>query len=138
MAPRWIHEFFDILTFGRSYWRVHREEDEASKYLGVEHRKVKHEFYQMFKHCNSNVFVRRIPELLPGLKDKKGGIRLIHSLIDKVWDELSLGQRMGSASVFKRLILEGQVKCGPGYMRDWLKLRDYVRNKSIEELLRVC
>ena len=135
MAPRWIHESFDILAFGRSYWWVHKEEDKASKYLGVEHRKVKHEFYQMFKHHNSNVFLSGIPELLPTLKDKKGGIRLIHSLVDKVWDELSLDQRMGSASVFKRLILEGHVKCGPGYMRDCLRLRDYVRNKTIEELL---
>ena len=135
MAPRWIHEFFDILTFGRSYWRVHREEDEASKYLGVEHRKVKHEFYQMFKHCDSNVFLRRIPELLPALKDREGGIKLIHSLIDKVWDELSLEQRRESASVFKRLILEGQVKCESSYMKDCQKLREYVANKTIEELL---
>lgn len=135
MAPRWIHEFFDMLTFGRSYWWVHREEDEASKYLGVEHRKVKHEFYQMFKHYESNVFLRRIPELLPALKNKKGGIKLIHSLIDKVWDELSLEQRRGSVYVFKRLILEGQVKCGPSYMKDCQKLRNYVANKTIEELL---
>ena len=135
MAPRWIHELFDILTFGRSYWWVHKKEDEASKYLGVEHRKVEHEFYQTFRNSNSNVFLSRIPELLFTLRNEEEGVKLIHSLIDKVWDELSLEQRKGSVAVFRRLILEGKIECEPCHEENCQKLTNYVRDKTIRDLL---
>jgi hypothetical protein len=25
MTPRWINESYDLITFGRRYWRLHRQ-----------------------------------------------------------------------------------------------------------------
>jgi hypothetical protein len=27
MTPRWINESYDLITFGRRYWRLHRHKD---------------------------------------------------------------------------------------------------------------
>lgn len=135
MAPRWIHEFFDVLTFGRSYWRMHKRIDKAHETLRWEHRKVEHEYYQMFKHHNLNEFLRNIPQLSSSSKNIYAGVKLAHCLVDRMWDELSSEERKGWIWVFRHMILEGQVKCMSHYWEDCQKLRDYVRNKTIEELL---
>jgi len=135
MAPRWIHEFFDLLTFGRSYWQIHKKIDNWSKIYGVEHRKLEHEYYQMFKTCSLNEFLQSVPQLLYGLRNIEEGVKLTHCIVDKVWDELSLEQKKGSVYIFQRLILEGQVRCEPIYLEDSQKLGNYVKKKKIEELL---
>lgn len=135
MAPRWIHEFFDVLTFGRSYWRIHKKIDKWFEVYGVEHRKLEHEYYQMFKNHDLNEFLKSVPQLLHALKNIEEGVKLAHCVVDKVWDELSLEQKKGSIYIFQRLILEGQVRCEPLYWEDFQKLRDYIERKKMEELL---
>ena len=136
MAPRWIHEFFDILTFGRSYWRMHKKIDKAHENLGWEHRKVEHEYYEIFKHRSVSEFLANIPQLTNSAKNVYEGVKLAHCLVDRMWDELNQEERRGWAYVFRRMILEeDRVKCIPRYWEDCQKLRNHIKNKTVEELL---
>lgn len=135
MAPRWIHEFFDILTFGRSYWMMHKKIDKAYETLKWEHRKVEHEYYLMFKQRSVTEFLVNIPQLASSAKNVYEGVKLAHCLVDRMWDELSPEEREGWACVFHRMILEEQVKCMPRHWKDCQELMNYIRNKTIGELL---
>jgi len=46
---RWMHDSFDIICFGRSYWRLHQKIDEKAKELGIYHRIYGHAWYWKFK-----------------------------------------------------------------------------------------
>jgi len=46
---RWMHDSFDIICFGRSYWWLHREIDKKAKELGIHHRIYNHDWYWEFK-----------------------------------------------------------------------------------------
>jgi hypothetical protein len=135
MAPRWIHEFFDILTFGRSYWQIHKRIDQYPKTLGVKHRELEHPFYNMLKNHDSNDFLKSVPQLLSGLKSVEESVKLVHCIVDKVWDELSLEQRKRSVYVFQRLVLEGKANCKTPYLEDYQRLIGYLKKKTVEELL---
>lgn len=77
---RWMHDSFDIICFGRSYWGLHKKIDEKARELGIHHRIYDHDWYWEFKKKwdFENPFPIReldktIPEILQsipqGLKD---------------------------------------------------------------------
>lgn len=46
---RWMHDSFDIICFGRSYWWLHKKIDEKAKELSIYHRIYNHNWYWKFK-----------------------------------------------------------------------------------------
>jgi len=118
MPNGWVHAIVDFLAFGRSYFDLHREKDEASKKLGPRHREIKHEWYQKFgKFWN---FTEPFPDWLKKsiqlLKDQKGGniaeksmVSYSHDYWDRIWDDLSEPERRYRESFFIWILFNPEV-----------------------------
>ncbi len=157
MPPRWIHDAMDIIWCARSYWEIHKEKDAPSQILGYKHRKVKHEYYQKFKDVEE--FIENLSNL--DIKTEEEGVKVTHDLLDKMWDSSSKEEREWLAGFFLFIILnpdvlwewagvnpkkgiskfydpkEKKIKIehNTQLKKDYLQLRAYVENKTVEELL---
>ena len=121
MPQGWIHEFFDLVILGRSYPKIHHCKDASWKKLGVHHRAINHEWYNLFgdEWDFQNVYPSTLKSFLEAMQKKHGEkaeehqVWVAHDVFDRVWERLNLGQRKKWASVFRNLILD------PSYLREW-------------------
>ncbi|MGA3325783.1 MAG: hypothetical protein ABSF45_15025 [Terriglobia bacterium] len=114
MAAGWVHQTIDLVAYGRTYARVHREKDAASQITpGARHRAVGHEWYQGFGRDWD--FTEPYPQAAKDLIERIGEIHGpdmaeehmssdSHDLIDRTWDGLSREERLGAEGYFASLV----------------------------------
>lgn len=122
MPNRWIHETIDIISFGRSYWELHKEKDAPYKYLGKNHRGFYHEWYQSYgiEWDFNEPFPPKLKAFFTAVLDSKGPDNAeetqawcSHDYWDKIWDDSSYDKRKYIAVFFKWLLLNPQI------LKDW-------------------
>jgi hypothetical protein len=109
----WIHEFFDLVIFGRSYPEIHHRKDAAWEKLGKYHRAVNHEWYNLFgdEWDFEDLYTSKLKSFFEALQKKLGEkaeehqVWVAHDVLDKVWDGFPLEERKKWASVFKSMLL---------------------------------
>jgi hypothetical protein len=114
VAQGWIHQFVDLVAFGRPYPTIHKEKDAAWKTLALNHRTRNHEWYGM--HGQEWDFKDSCPQILKsffkkmerkhGDKAEEFQIWVAHDTIEKVWDGLKLEETRTWALTFERIILD--------------------------------
>jgi len=130
MPQRWIHECFDLVVFGKSYPEIHHRKDASWKKLGVHHREMNHEWYNLFgdEWDFENMYPPTLKAFFEAMQRKHGKeaeerqVWVAHDMLDKVWDGLDLEERKKWATVFKRILLD------PLFLREWAGV-DVVRGK---------
>ena len=158
MPQRWLHNLFDIITHGKylggSWWSYHKWKDEPSQRLGVKHRILYHDDYVKIieKLKAKGIFIEASNpyDLLMSFhkipKDVRLGktelIGFVHEVIDYLWSQLPKEQKRGWTALFRDVILNPTK-----YFRNRLlepedldlpefkKLREYVKSKTIDELI---
>lgn len=122
MANAWLHATMDLIAFGKPYFALHQQKDEAYETLGPEHRKVNHEWYNKFGNqwTFSDPFPIRLKQFIQAVGDAKGDVRAeewmvwaTHDYIDRVCDRLSDAERKYWESFFIWLLFNPQI------LRDW-------------------
>lgn len=116
MPGRWVHEGFDIISFGRSYWRLHKSKDAAWEVLGRSHRAVEHPWYPLFKALESLApfpqsilaKTRHVRETDGPDKAEEFQVRVSHDYLDRWWDDLSQEERRRVAEVLRGALLDPQ------------------------------
>ncbi len=117
MPPRWFHEGFDVVVFGRSYWRVHRFKDSPWEELGVHHRELRHDHYQMFRALEALAPIpesilfetRKIRETRGPEQAEEFQAHVQHDFLDRWWDELPPADRRDIAGAFMLVLLDPQL-----------------------------
>jgi hypothetical protein len=121
MPQGWIHNFFDLVVFGRSYPEIHHRKDAAWKKFGKHHRAINHEWYNLFGDAwdFENMYPPRLKAFFEAMQKKHGEeaeerqVWVAHDVLDKVWGGLDLEERKKWATVFKRILLD------PLFLREW-------------------
>lgn len=102
MPSGWVHAVHDLIAFGRPYLELHQKKDAAYKRLGVRHREVDHEWYNLFGHewTHDDPFPRIIMNFFRDLGQKRTGeyteqqmVWVSHDVLDRVWDDLDAAHR---------------------------------------------
>lgn len=122
MPRRWLHESFDIVVWGDSYWQLHKRKDAAYKTLGLKHRVVGHPWYSRFKRdwTFEDPFpetvlarTRRIRITQGAAAAEKYQAALTHDYLDRLWDTFDRTDRIQVAESIRQLILNTKM------LRDW-------------------
>lgn len=114
MPPRWFHEGFDIVAFGRSYWRLHQRKDSPWRELGPDHRAVDHEWYPLFEALEALApFPESVLAMTRRIRDAEGPeaaeefqVRVCHDYLDRWWDDLPGAERIAVASILREVLLD--------------------------------
>jgi len=122
MANGWIHAVIDLLAYGRPYFDLHKEKDKASKTLGRYHRKIDHEWYQLFgkEWTFDDPFPFRLKDKISKIRNIDGPAEaekqmafVDHDYVDKIWDELSSQEKKYWEGFFVWLIFK------PKILKEW-------------------
>lgn len=99
MPSGWVHATVDLISFGRTYFHQHKKKDEPHKWLGWEHRRLRHKYYQLFgkKWDFNNPFPPWLKEITrqaasPGKAEQLQSYAS-HDYLDRIWDESSKEKR---------------------------------------------
>ncbi len=160
MPQRWLHNLIDIIIQGKhieaGFWKYHKYKDEPSKWLGIHHRKERHDDYlsiikkleQEGIHIQANnpyqllnSFARHnIPKNFK--PDTREIVGLTHEFIDVVWSSLSKNQKLSWVTVFKDLMLNPTnyfqsniLEPEDLELEEYKVLKKYILSKKIEELI---
>src|SRR3989344_6069007 len=99
MAAGWVHATIDLMSFGRSYFDLHQSKDSPWRELGYKHRKVNHEWYNVFgKIWDFNEPFPPIVHMKTNAIEnedeaEKFQSMISHDYLDKIWDTLNKNQR---------------------------------------------
>ncbi|MCX6664228.1 MAG: hypothetical protein NTZ75_08285 [Euryarchaeota archaeon] len=122
MPEGWVHATIDLIVYGRPYFDIHKNKDEAFLRLGKAHRKIKHEWYQAFG--KKWTFDDPFPDFLKGLiseirgacgsdKAEKQMVYWDHDYFDRIWKNLSEKQRKYCKGAFAWIINN------PMFLKNW-------------------
>lgn len=99
MPSGWVHATVDLVVYGRTYFHQHKKKDEPHKWLGWEHRKLRHKYYQLFskKWGFEDPFPLWLKEITR-LVDNPSKVEQLqsyvsHDYLDRIWDESSKEKR---------------------------------------------
>jgi len=110
------------MSFGRSYWELHKGKDALCRYFGKNHRKFHHEWYQSYgiEWDFYEPFPPKLKAFFTAVLDSKGpnSVEEIqawcsHDYWDKIWDDSPYNKRKHIAGFFKWLLLNPQI------LKDW-------------------
>jgi len=117
-----MHAIIDLLAYGRPYFDLHKEKDKAFETLGQHHRKIGHEWYQVFgeKWTLDEPFPSCLKDEIFKIRNVKGSEEaekqmafLDHDYLDRIWDELSSQERNYWEGFFAWLISK------PKILKEW-------------------
>ncbi len=122
MPNAWVHAAIDLIAYGRPYFDIHKEKDKPSEILRQRHRKIKHEWYQVFgkKWTFDSPFPNFLKDQILKINQTKGGDKAEevmaytdHDYIDKIWDELPKHERKYWEGFFAWVLLN------PKILKNW-------------------
>ncbi len=96
------HTIIDLLAYGRPYFDLHKEKDAAYATLGVNHRKVYHEWYNVYldEWDFDEPFPQSLKQVIEYVAQARGGddaersqSYVSHDYYDRIWDSLSNEER---------------------------------------------
>jgi len=102
MANAWVHAVLSLIAFGRTYFDLHKQIDSWSQELGYEHRAMGHDYYKAYGRLwnMEDPFPEKVWEHSRKTRERYGNdeaekeaVQLSHCYFDKIWDDLSSGQR---------------------------------------------
>jgi hypothetical protein len=115
MPQRWFHEGVDIITWGRSYWRLHKKKDQAHETLGYRHRTIGHPWYQQFGRAwnLAEPFPTSLLLRIEQIRRDRGGLAaeihqaaIVHDYLDRLWDQTSQPDRVSMAEALRAVLLD--------------------------------
>lgn len=121
MPNGWIHATIDLIAYGRPYFNIHQHKDEAYKWLGKDHRKVDHEWYQAFGIWTFNdPFPDFLRDMISNIREGCGAQiaeeRMAYwdrDYFDRIWDDISKEQREYIEEAFAWVLLH------PEFLKKW-------------------
>lgn len=99
MSQGWVHATIDLICYGRPYFDSHKLKDKPYKWLGWEHRRLRHKYYQFFgkKWDLNNPFPPWLKEITRKSTNPNKAEQLqsyvSHDYLDRIWDESSKEKR---------------------------------------------
>lgn len=124
MASAWVHSVLCLISFGRFYFDLNKQIDSWSEYLGHEHRKMGHDYYQLYSTLwdMDNPFPQKVLEHLGKTRKRYGDEiaereqeELSHSYLDRLWDDFSEEYRQNLELALIHLISNPDIlKCSAG------------------------
>ena len=121
MPAGWVHATIDLITFGRHFFDLHKEKDEAWKRLGPDHRVVDHEWYQAYgkSWTFDDPFPDWLKQLVQAVRDTEGEDQaerhmswIVHDYFDRVWDGLSEDRRRYREGFFAWVLFHPEILKG--------------------------
>jgi hypothetical protein len=122
MPDGWVHAVIDLIAYGRPYFDLHKEKDDAYRYLGVNHRIIKHEWHNVRGKIwdFDDPFPSSRIESWQKLRKEKGAEKAeekmssdSHDLFDARWDTLSNFERKYWKGFFAWVLLN------PEILKEW-------------------
>jgi len=109
MPSAFIHSIIDLLAYGRPYFDLHKKKDAAYATIGVKHRKVYHEWYNVYldEWDFDDPFPPSLKQMIEDVVQARGGDDAerdqsfaSHDYFDRIWDSLSEEERQLTEEFF--------------------------------------
>lgn len=122
MPSGWVHATINLIVYGRPYFDLHKEKDNAHKILGSRHRIVNHDWYRTYGKLWDfhDPFPSCLKDSTLTLKNEEGQEKaedqmawLDHDYFDRIWDDLSNQERRYWEGFFTWVLLS------PEILKDW-------------------
>ena len=122
MPSGWVHAVIDLITYGRTYFDLHKNKDKSYKTLGRYHRQIEHYWYQSFreKWTLDEPFPNSLKDQILKVRSLNGPIKaeeqmayVDHDYFDKIWDNLSIHERKYREGFFAWILFN------PIILKEW-------------------
>lgn len=139
MPSAWVHGIIDLIVYGRPYFDLHKEKDNAHKTLGSRHRIVNHDWYRAYGKLWDfhNPFPSCVKDSTLALKNEEGEEKaeeqmawIDHDYFDRIWDDLSGRERRYWEGFFRWVVRR------PKILREWAGVD--VKQGRIHRLINGC